>query len=92
MMMARDPTKPISPKDFTVTELKEFAAMRIAPGVLQGADFNIDLYFVGCINYFDTFRVAHRTAFCFHFAYDRLRETDEPKGVFIHCEKGNEAD
>ena len=50
----------------------------------------IDLYLVGCIDYFDESNVAHRTDFC--YMYNPFGTEFEPNGDFINCTNGNSAD
>ncbi len=45
----------------------------------------VGLYFVGCLNYFDELRVAHRTTFCYSY------QPAPPNGIFVACEEGNDA-
>lgn len=46
------------------------------------------LFWVGCINYFDTFHEAHRTSFCLFYN----RSDESPNGKFSSCQKGNDGD
>jgi hypothetical protein len=55
-------------------------------------DWEVGLYFVGCINYFDAFREAHRTSFCYVYRYDHKLKDGQSNGSFAACEHGNDAD
>lgn len=72
---------------------EEFNTIPTAPNTPPETKFwQIGLYYVGCINYFDAFREAHRTSFCYVFLIDPATETVESMGTFHVCKYGNEAD
>ncbi len=48
----------------------------------------VGLYLMGCVNYFDEFKVAHRTNFCFRYEH----AVEEKDRVFSMCEDGYDAD
>jgi hypothetical protein len=59
-----------------------------SPASAKAEKLTLGLYLVGCIDYFDQFRNAHRTAFCYH--YDPFGTP--PNGDFANCARGNFAD
>ena len=73
--------------------LDVFSEIPVVPDAPPNSEgLQIDLYLVGCVNYFDIFRNAHRTTFCFQYGYDRALVSQFPKGAFVSCDKGNDAD
>jgi hypothetical protein len=76
--------------DLSSQDLARFPTAPNAPP--ETKDWEVGLYFVGCVNYFDTFRKAHRTSFCYKYVYDRALEATMPNGAFMNCARGNDAD
>lgn len=76
----------VSPEEFEQFPIR----MRIEPNDLGDSSKRkkVGLYLVGCINYFDEFKVSHRTTFCLRYEH-ALEEKDR---VFSMCEYGNDAD
>jgi hypothetical protein len=53
------------------------------------AEGTLYIVFVGCIDYFDQFHVAHRTSFCLLY---NPKGFTSPNGNFVACQPGNGAD
>lgn len=54
--------------------------------------WKVGLFFVGCIDYFDVFRNAHRTSFCYSFSHDGTLNAVRSNGNLSNCVRGNDAD
>jgi hypothetical protein len=73
----------VDPQDVNLQGLPQATPLA---GVSQ---WQLRLFWVGCINYFDVSHEAHRTSFCYVYI---PRDPDYPSGHFRPCELGNSAD
>jgi hypothetical protein len=72
---------------------QDLSAIPTAPNTPpETRSWGVGLFFVGCIDYFDIFRNAHRTSFCYFFSHDGRLNTVQSNGNLSNCVRGNDAD
>jgi hypothetical protein len=73
------------PAPVSEQDLHDIPALEESPGT---QNWMVNLYFVGCLNYFDVFHEAHRTSFCLFYTQTGI----SPNGQFAACPEGNDGD